>query len=141
MPLGYVTRFKGKIAAQRIDVGLDGIRQYVLNSSAATSTVVPPQLQNAGLSVILAGSSGSPVFSLEAPVPGIEKQITLTTASSGAFILSTAATFDGTNPVLKFASTLGSVAGASVNLLGISTSRWAIVGAFPSSVALLSATT
>lgn len=142
MATGFVQRYKGKIEAQRIDVGLDGLRQYVLNSSAATAAAVPTVLQNAGLSNILT-SSGTAVFTLEAPVAGIEKQITLSTLSSGAIIASTSATFDGTNPVIKFLSTVGTNAGGTLDLIGLSTSRWAIRGMFPPSTAVwvLSATT
>lgn len=131
MASGFVQRYKGKIAAQCIFVGLDGIRQYVQNSSASSASVVPPILQNAGVSGIIC-SSGSAVFTLEAPLPGVEKQIVASTISSGFLVASTAATFDGTNPVMKYLSTLGGT-GAALNLIGLSTSRWGIMGMYPSS--------
>jgi len=140
MASGFVDRWKGKITPARIDVGSGGLRQYVVQSSAATAATVPPSLPNSGLSVLV-DSSGSAVFTLQAPVAGVEKQIALSTVSSGAIIASTSATFDGTNPVLKALSTLGSVGGAGVSLIGLSTARWTIVGLFPSSAWLLSATT
>lgn len=141
MATGFTQRFKGKIQANRIDVGIEGIRQYAIQSSAALATSTN-FLQNAGLSVLVT-SSGTPVFTLEAPVQGIEKTIAISTQSSGAIIASTAATFDGTNPVIKFMSTVGTLAGVSLNLIGLSTSRWAIRGMFPPSttVWLLAATT
>ena len=141
MPSGYMQRYKGKIQATRIDVGTDGLRQYTVQSSAslATSTNF---LQNAGLSVIV-GSSGSAVFTLEAPVQGVEKQIVLSTVSSGAIVASTAATFDGASLAIKFLSSVGSgAAGAGISLIGLSTARWGVVGIYPSTVVVaLSATT
>jgi hypothetical protein len=143
MPSGFVERWKGKITPARIDVGSGGLRQFAVQSSAATSTAVN-SLSNSGLS-ILVDSSGSAVFTLQGPVAGIEKTITFSTLSSGAIIASTGATFDGTNPVIKYLSTVAGqpVPGQTLNLIGISTARWAITGMFPFSTTawLLSATT
>jgi len=109
---------------------LVGAEQVRLGTSTAESTGT--NLQAFGVSVMAGTSAGSSsVYTLDPPVPGVEKKLVfgstsitlyLKTANSETFLSSIGSSF----------TTLKSTqnAGASLNLVGLTTAVWAVLSAF-----------
>jgi hypothetical protein len=131
-PTGFVQRIKGKVQSDNVYVGKGGVHEYVyatLDIGGGASTTIP----NNGVSVVKCSSAPQTVR-LDAPVPGIEKTIIVSSMSSGTIAIeaSTAGnvTYDGTNWVWH-PSTLALVQN-SITLVGLSTSQWINLGVSPS---------
>lgn len=151
MATGFVQRYKGKIA---VPVGGIYIGGTQLSGSAAdfntisgsatlqalTSASTTSTITNTGPTTI-ASSSALTIWRLAKPTsPGQDKVIQLTTVSSGVFI--TAST-DG-SVLLNGSSintTIKSTVAANIDLFATSTSNWAIVGLFISTLATLTIST
>jgi hypothetical protein len=133
-PSGFVQRIKGRVQTDHVTMGQGGVQEYVypiIDVSVTPNSTLPGN----GVSVLK--SSGAANFAiLGAPQPGMEKTIVVTTMSSSAIVVKTNSTgvtfFDGVNTYWKVSTTAG-VAGTMV-LVGLSTSQWANLGIWPSTV-------
>lgn len=115
MASGFVNRWVGKMKIGQLWLGRSGIIQHAWVEASSIA------MRATGLSIIQSGSAAQ-VYTIQDPIFGGEKAISLSTVSSGVFIktLSTAVTFDGANNVFK------STVGGLLNMVGASTSRWSI---------------
>lgn len=111
-------------------VGAPGLKEPIEDLTTSTGTDVKPY----GIARVTAtGSSQGPVqYNLGAPVPGITKTLLLDTTSTGSYqFLSTpngASILSGSDGTTKsLINLLGQ--GGSVILKGLTTAKWAMVGA------------
>lgn len=167
MPSGYVSRWKGKVQAVRIDLGSGGINVFS-TVTLSTVNITPTALASlygggaAGLTATT-GSSASGIsaagisilppttfnstYYLADPLPGVTKTfVSLTTvASSGTrsvASLTTGTIIVGTTignaDTLNFGSTGTQM---TVEMMGISTTKWAILGMSPVNTSTVAAST
>jgi len=130
---GIVQRIKGKTQADNIFIGKGGVNEYVYG--VVDVSVTPnSSLPNSGVSV-LKSSSASNFAILQAPEPGIEKVIYVTSMSSSSLVVKTnstgVVTFDGVNSYWRPSTT--SAVGFCISLVGLSTSQWMNLGVTPPS--------
>src|SRR5262245_10242506 len=94
-------------------------------NAVETATTGAP-MTTSGLSLVTKSSTaGSISYTIRGPVTGRQKSIVpISGSSSGSTIIVTSlsGTFDGTNQIATFSS------GGYLNLYGVSTSKWAVVG-------------
>ena len=122
-------------SADEFLVGPDALRTGV-----TTAETTATNMEAHGLSGVGAASSG--VYTLSPPIPGVQKQIAFTstantayvkTANGETFLSSQGTTFS----VLKSTQTVAGV----VNLVGLTTSVWAVVAGLSTASFSLSTTT
>lgn len=152
MATGFVQRFKGKIALAQGGLYIGGtqvnatgvdlnalVGQSVQQNILSTTSTGTGTITNTGPTTI-SSSSGINVYRLARPISGCEKLIQLTTVSSGVLI--TAST-DGSVTIngSSINTTIKSTVAAVIDLVGTSTSNWAIAGLFISTLATLTLST
>lgn len=93
-----------------------------------TTASTAASLKNNGITTLGSSAGGSATYQLDAPVPGIEKTLIATGASTGQIVSSTGsgATFGSTTGAAVFATFTG--LGQSLRLVGLSTALWGVVG-------------
>lgn len=147
---GFVSKWLGKVMAKSLWIGSGGITlptQGNVNITAAQlanlangglitayTSAIAASVPNTGVANISA-SSAAYVLTLDAPSTVSSKLFAFLSVSSGLFIKSTAATFDGTNVVFK------TTQAANVRLRGLSATRWLVESVFPGSTLASSALT
>lgn len=149
MATGFVQRWKGKVLAQLLGLGSNGITLYTVSG---TPNISPTDLAPlAGQGTVGAASTASNIpnygvttvtpatasvnYNLADPFPGRRKTLAVTVASSGArtvTVATTGVTFDGANNKITFST----LAIQTVDLVGISTARWNITGVWPGSTVI-----
>jgi len=93
---------------------------------------VTGSLAGYGTSTVITSTSGVLAYRLPAPAAGVRKQIVCLTASTSAgtaTVTCSTGTYDGTNTIATFSSA------GFLNLVGVTPTRWGIVGISTGSVA------
>ncbi|SRR6266567_3346559 len=133
MPSGFVTRTKGKSSFGAIYPLQEIASQFINTAVAGFSTTIDP----AGITIVRS-TTGPNVLTLGPPDLGVQKTVTLSSLSSGGTVIKTNSTgvtfFDGVNSYWGKGSSANGI--ATMHLVGLSTSQWAVLGAFPASTAL-----
>ena len=138
MATGFTNRWKGKTLTQLLGLGSGGMTLYSVSGTpnvspadfatlfgrgGAAGTTATTPMPNYGITSI---STADGTSVLTAPVAGRTKYLEFDGASTGAarkvYTGSTLVTYDGTNDVLV------STAAGLVTLLGLSTTRWGVIG-------------
>ena len=120
---GYLTSPVG-IKVPEVYVGTSGSEvAHSLTVTAASSGTV---IANSGVATLGATAGNNPTYHLAAPVAGSRKTISASTGSTGQIVSSTGAgaTYRSTAGSTQTAATFP--AGASLSLLGVSTSLWQV---------------
>lgn len=128
MATGFVQRFKGKIAAAALwfnGAQVFGPGAYVAYSTAGTQTIGAQALAK------ITASSAISIFTMsDLPAPGLEKFFDLAVTSGMFLKAASGASFDNsTNTVIK------STYNMRLNLMGLSSAKWAIMGVYPDTTA------
>lgn len=127
-PSGFVTRFKGKVTAAALWLGKSA--QFGPGSVVAYTTAGTQTLGYEGAATINASSAVSIWQMSDLPSPGMRKFYDLTVSSAMFLKAASGASFDGsTNTVIK------STYNMRLELRGLSTAKWSIVGAYPDTTA------
>ncbi len=136
MPSGFVTRTKGRSSFGAVYPLQEVATQFINTAVAGFSTTVDPS----GLTIVRS-TTGPAVLTLGPPELGLIKTITLSSLSSGGTVIKSNSTgvtfFDGVNSYWGKGSSANVI--PSMRLMGLSTSQWAVIGAFPASTALFTA--
>ena len=110
--------------AREFLVGPDGMRVGV-SSAPTTSLAQKPD----GISILIGTSVAStPVFTLDPPIPGVRKTIVFGSTDSALYIRTVNAEYIRGSSIGSSATTIRSSGGGAVELIGISTALWQVLG-------------